>query len=484
MTDQMPPDGPASPGRARLRTNAIAYPGLVFVVIAITAPLTTMSSNYSLSLVLGAGPGTFGLTLLLTGVLALFAAGYIAISKHVVNAGSGYAFVAYGLGRPAGAATAMALFIAYNLAAAAMTAGAGYFAVVFGQQYLSLDLPWWCYGGLVLAGVAWCGYRGLVDTKRVFAVISCVGFTILVALCVAVVVQRPTAPTLGLGDDALSPAAIGFTMAMIAVSFAGFETTASYGEETGDGGRSIGPAIYTALAALCAIYLFSTWSLVAAFEDLGAAAGADPGMLVPLAADTYLGSWSGPVISGTAVLSFGAGAVAWHNAAVRYMFAFGRSGLLPRAFVRTDGRGIPVVAVTAQVALVLAVLAPFALAGYEPLTELFPAIAGINTVAYVSGLIMLSLSVLAASLRGRLGDTSALVGRVAPVLAITCFVAVLWFVLTNYGLIVGSEASVVRFAPAVLVVGAVVAAALERRQAALGRAPASLSVSVDPAPSS
>ncbi|MBB4660571.1 APC family permease [Conexibacter arvalis] len=465
MDDVNPSVGGALPRAPRrtLMQNAIAYPGMVFMIVAITAPLTTIASSYSLSLGFGVGPGTIALTIAMAAVLAIFAAGYVAISRHVVNAGASYAFVAYGLGRRVGAATAMVLFIAYNLAAASMTAGAGYFAVLFGQQYLSLDLPWWVYAGGVWAVVAACGFRGLLDTKRVIAVLSCVGFAILLAVGIAVLVQdHPTTPSVGVGTWP-STGAIAFTLAMIAVSFAGFESVASYGEETGQN-RNIARAIYTALAVLCLIYVFSTWSLIAAFDDVQAVAGADPGLVLPLAAETYLGSWAGPLIAGSAVLSFAAGAVAWHNAAVRYMFAFGRSGLLPTGLSRVNQRGVPVVAVATQAVVIVAVIAPFAIAGFDPLTGLFPAVAGVNTVAYVFGLMMLSVSVFASSVRGRLGDASYFVGRVAPVVSTICFLVILGCIVANYDSIVGSDSLVIKLAPAILVVGAVAAAWAERRR--------------------
>lgn len=464
MSNESSPQGEGE-GRVQRRTlttNAIAYPGLVFMIIAITAPLTTMASNYSLSLGFGVGPATIGLTLVLAAVLVVFAAGYVAISRHVVNAGASYAFVAYGLGRRAGASTAMVLFIAYNLAAASMTAGAGYFATQLFQEHLSITVPWWACAAGVWIVVAGCGYGGLVNTKRVIAVLSCFGFALLVALGVAVAVQdHPTTPSLGFGGS-MSTEAIAFTLAMIAISFAGFESVTSYGEETGRG-RNVSRAIYTSLGVLCVVYMFSTWSLVAAFDDVAAVAGHDPGLVLPLAAEKYLGGWAGPVVSGAAVLSFAAGAVAWHSASVRYMFAFGRSGLLPRGLSRVTPRGVPINAVTTQVVLIAVILAPFAIAGFDPLTGLFPAVAGINTIAYVSGLIMLSVSVFASSMRGRLGDTSILVGRVAPVVSIACFLAILAAIVLNYGSIVGSDSAIIKFAPAILVVGAVVAARFEGR---------------------
>src|SRR2546425_8098942 len=48
-------------------------------------------------------------------VLGLFSVGYVAMSRHITNAGAFYAFVARGLGRPTGVAAALVALVSYNL---------------------------------------------------------------------------------------------------------------------------------------------------------------------------------------------------------------------------------------------------------------------------------------------------------------------------------------------------------------------------------
>lgn len=86
----------------------------------------------------------------------------------------------------------------------------------------------------------------------------------------------------------------------------------------------------------------------------------------------------------------------------------------------------------------------------------------------MTGLVLISASVLASSVRGKLGDTSIVVGRVAPVLAIACFIVILWYIVSNYGMIVGSDSPVVNFAPIILIIGGVAAAVVESRNVARG----------------
>ena len=90
-----------APGLGKRR---LGVPSLVFMIIAASAPLTVVAggvtSNYAVTGVLGI-PLSF---IVLGIVLLVFAVGYTAMSQHVQNAGAFYAYVARGLGKPAGSA--------------------------------------------------------------------------------------------------------------------------------------------------------------------------------------------------------------------------------------------------------------------------------------------------------------------------------------------------------------------------------------------
>src|SRR5699024_12427131 len=47
-------------------------------------------------------------------VLLLFSVGYVTMSRHVTNAGAFYAYIARGIGRPAGVGGAWIALLAYN----------------------------------------------------------------------------------------------------------------------------------------------------------------------------------------------------------------------------------------------------------------------------------------------------------------------------------------------------------------------------------
>ena len=79
---------------------------IVFFVLAGVSPIGAMVAIFGLSVALGNGagvPGTYAIACL---VLALFAVGYVRMSRRITNVGGFYTYARLGLGRRAGGATA------------------------------------------------------------------------------------------------------------------------------------------------------------------------------------------------------------------------------------------------------------------------------------------------------------------------------------------------------------------------------------------
>ncbi|GAA1380552.1 APC family permease [Pseudonocardia kongjuensis] len=451
----------------RLKAGVVGVPAMVFMVVAATAPLTAMSSNIALSLGMGAGPAVV-LVMVLTGaLLAVFAAGYLVLARYVTSAGAYQAFVAFGLGRRAGGSVAFVATLAYTLAAGGMVAATGYFTGLAVSALTGIDLPWWLYAIGALLLTAALGVRGVEIAQRVTTAVSVLQFGIIALLAVAVLVQRPEG---WLNAGTLSPTAalgpgLALTLVFCLLSFAGFEATAAYGEETHAPGRSITVATYAALGLLLGVFVLGTWTLVAAFDDVRTSAADDPGALVLTAADRYLGPWSGPLLGVLIAISFLAAAVAFHNLAIRYLFTLGRDGMLPTALARTHGRyqtpyvGCMVVTVAAVV-----MLTPFVVAGADPLVNLFPAVSGITSISLIGLMTGCCVSVVVARLRGTVTG-SAWSTLVAPVMAGAGLLGILVVIASNYAEVTGSDSPVIAAMPlVVLVAGLAGAVAAGRRE--------------------
>ncbi|PKW16360.1 APC family permease [Saccharopolyspora spinosa] len=463
MTQRGNNDGSSS--GAQLKANSVGIFGMVFMVMAVTAPLTAMASNISLSLAFGVGAGTVGVIVLVTLILLVFSAGYVALSRHVVDAGAYFAYISRGLGPAAGTASAIIATIAYNAAAAAMATAVGYFGNVALSTYLGVDLPWYALTALVLAVTWLIGFLGVSAATGVNAWVSVSEFLLLLVLVVAVLVRRPAGFSLDVfAPHSVSGGNIGLAMVFVLLCFGGYEAAAIYGEEARAARKNVARATYTALVLLAFVFLAATWAVVAAVDDVVGAARKDPGVLVIDIANTYLGNWVGPVLTLMITFSFFAAAISFHNMAARYMFSLGRVGLLPGALSRVHSRrGTPVVAGTTQMLISVAVVAPFAIIGADPLVNLFPAVSGITSLAMIYLLSACCASVVRAAKLGRITGSawSVLVAPVVSGLALVgCGVLILW----NYGEVTGSDSVVINLLPSVLVVGAVYGVLAHRRR--------------------
>src|SRR3954470_23731505 len=122
--------------RDRLGTLSVVY-----FVLSGVAPLTVAA---------GVVPTAFvvtGLTpipvafLAVAAVLGVWAVGYVTMARYVTNAGAFSAFLARGLGRPAGVAAAFVAVLAYNLLQVGLYGVFGPFIAARGPA----GVPWWAY---------------------------------------------------------------------------------------------------------------------------------------------------------------------------------------------------------------------------------------------------------------------------------------------------------------------------------------------------
>lgn len=462
-TPEMPgPDG--VPPSGALKQGAIGVVGGAIMAIAAISPLTTLGSNLAMSLVLGVGPATVLVIVLIMAVFLFFTAGYVVLGRYVVDSGAYAAYVAHGLGSTAGSAIAVIATIGYNLAVVAFSGVAGYF-LDNAFEPLGVELPWWIYSLLVLVLIGTLGYLGVGMASKVTSLICGLQFLLLGAFVVAVVVRNPT----GFRLDVFSPAgltggAFGLSVVFVLLSLASFETAAAYGEEMRDPHRTVPKATYLTLFLLSAVFIVGTWAVVAAADgDPAAVAQSDPGDLIPTLFGTYLGEWAGMALNLMIAVSIIGAAIAFHNLATRYMFSSARAGLLHAGLSRTHPRRkTPHVAVITQLAITVGFLAPFVATGADPMLGLLPAIAGYNSLSMIVKMGTCSLSVVVASSRGRVTG-SLYATRIAPVLATVGFLAAGALILVYYAEVTESDSAWINGMPLILVACAVYGALRQRQ---------------------
>ena len=85
-----------------LKKGRLGVFGIVFFVVAASAPLVGMTGAVPVAMLLGNGPATPGAYLAVGITLLIFSVGYAAMSQHVTNAGAFFAYVGKGLGAAPG----------------------------------------------------------------------------------------------------------------------------------------------------------------------------------------------------------------------------------------------------------------------------------------------------------------------------------------------------------------------------------------------
>lgn len=99
--------------------------------------------------------------------------------------------------------------------------------------------------------------------------------------------------------------------------------------------------------------------------------------------------------------------IAFHNAIARYVFALGRERALPAVFARTSRRsGAPVAGSLAQSGAALVVIVLWAVAGLDPVRQLFVAVGSFGGFGTLTLLVITSVAVIVFFAGGRASRAS------------------------------------------------------------------------------
>jgi amino acid transporter len=364
---------PSAVSRALAR-DRLGVPAVLFFVLAGVAPLTVAAG------VIPTAYATTGLTgipaafLLVAIILAVWATGYVAMTRHITNAGAFYAFISRGLGRPAGVAAALVALLAYTFLQVSLYGMLGPSAQAQAAAHLGIHAAWWAWALAAWAIVTVLGLARVDITGKVLGVLLSAEVIVIVTETIWGLI-RPAGGHLTFST--LSPAALGSAgfgtfgvLAVVAVlGFVGFEQAPVLAEEARNPRRTIPVATYVALGVIAVVYAGASWAMAAhaGTAHVVAAAGAEgPGLLFGMGA-----GWLSQTAQLLFLTSLFAAALAFHNAVWRYIFALGRENVLPAALGRTGGNNIPRAASLAQSGTGLAVIAGYALAHADPMTALF-----------------------------------------------------------------------------------------------------------------
>jgi amino acid transporter len=457
-------------GENQLRKNSLGVGAVTFLVVSAAAPLTAVAGGVPLSMLLGNGPGIPLAFLLVTLILILFSVGYVAMARHIRNAGAFYAYTAQGLGGLMGGAAALIAILAYNCMQIGVfgmfgAATSGFFADQFG-----INLPWWVWTMIGIAVVAVLGYRRVDLSAKILTVLVICEYLVVLVIDAAILIKggdgglslRPFTPTAFMSG---APA-IGILFCFAA--FIGFEATTIYSEEARDPHTTVPRATYISVLIIGLFYMLTSWLMVngSGFDKLVPELQGlkDPTTFLFGLAERYVGHWITVVMSVLFITSLFAGVLAFHNGVARYMYVAGREGLLPKSVgVTHPVFQSPHVGSIIQTVIAVLVVALFAYTGQDPILALFSWLTNVATLAIILLMAFTAFSIVVFFGRNPSLENNALVTKVLPIVTGVILAVLVVYIAINFGSIAGANGVLAVFLPALVLIFGVIGLLLAAR---------------------
>ncbi|WP_232791352.1 APC family permease [Streptomyces capitiformicae] len=423
--------------------------GILFFVLSAQAPLTGIVGTLPVPLGLGNGGGAPAAYLVVGAVIAVFAVGFITMSRHVTDAGAFYAYVSRGLGRTVGVGASQCALLCYGATQAGMYGLYGVVVKDLFQQHLSLDLPWWVWAVGTMLVVQVLGSLNIELGAKLLAVLVVAESSLLVAFAIHEFVTGGGPQGLNLADSfapsAFFAGAPGVALTFAIASMIGFESAAIYSEEAKDPARTVPRATYLSVVVISVFFSFVSWMVVShhgADNVAGAARaalqnGESTAVVLAPVTDT-LGPWATDTMAVLLASSLLAGILAFHNAINRYLHSLGGTGVLSTRLSHTNRHGAPHIAGLVQTALAFCMVVPFALAGADPVVTLLTWGGGVAVLSLLVLYILMSLSIVVFFRRTRL-DTRPWHTLIAPSVSVLLLLGVMVMAIANFSTLISAS---------------------------------------------
>ena len=462
----------------RLKPNSLGVLGILFFVLSAQAPLTGIAGAVPIAIAIGNGAGAPAAYLAAGVIVLLFSVGFVAMGRHVVDAGAFYTYIGKGLGRSAGSGSAAVALFSYCAVQACMYGLYGSIMSGLVEHHTGAHVAWWVWALVTMVIVQVLGASGIEMGAKILAVFVLAEFSVLIVFALVTLVQGGGPEGLGL-TDSFSPSvalqgAPGVALMFAVASMFGFEATAIYGEEAREPRKTVPRATYLAVVVITGFFAFTSWMLISAHGASQATAEAGKALesgdaaafvFAPIAAQ--FGGWVNDVLPILLATSLFAGLLAFHNSANRYLFSLGREGLLPQGLTAINRRHSPWVAGTVQTVIAVLLVVPFAVLGKDPVLTLFSWFSGVAVLGIMLLYFLTSVSVIVYFRRSG-ADTRLWNTLIAPVLGALGIAGAIWLIIANFTTLIGGDRTTALWlqatVPVVLILG-VVAARLTRPRA-------------------
>lgn len=440
-----------------LARGRLGVPSISALVVSAVAPISVLAAGIPVIFAIqgAATPAMF----IITGIIyALFVVGYVAMSRHMVNAGGFVAYIDRAFGKRAASAMAYVTVLFYFASIIAFYAISGAVAA----QVLGIpdSYQWVTFGFLII--VAALGLLGVQLNARLLLILLSIEIVSIIIFDIALLVQGgPDGYTFaGFSPSAVFTGGFGVALLLAMVCYSGLEATVVFSEEARNPRRTIPRSVYVSLVVVVVLYAVSSWLMTVHVGVSAAAIAPDQiGSFFFEVAGSALGEGFATFLGYLVIASFFALFIGFQNLITRYIFALGRAGALPPQLGKTVGKGNPIVASLVVSIVIAIVLGIFTFGGADPFTVTYAWLVGLGTVGLLISLCAVSLAIVVFFARTKL-ERNPWTTVIAPLLAAAALLAVLIIAITNYE-ILGSAPESARLLlwliPAAAIVGWIVA---------------------------
>ncbi|NWO17032.1 MAG: APC family permease [Corynebacterium sp.] len=448
-----------------LRANRLGALAIAFFVIAAAAPIAAVAGA-SPVLFSAVGAATPLIYLFAALLIALFSIGYLRMAEEVSSAAGFVAYIAKGLGSRIAAGAAGIVLITYLSLQSGLWAQFGTFAQHLFTSLLGIEVPVYALIVIALALTTFLTMLGVDSSLKVLGVII-LGETLVILILVVSLIANYSFGIFSFraftAETIFGPG-LGIALLFAFTCFTSFEATVVFSEEAINPRRTIPRALYLVIAFVGTFYGVSTWAISGAIgnDQIQAAASANPsGIIFDLAA-TSAGNWLSIAIQILVVTSFIAMLLGLSNMFARYLYALGRSRILPQFLSSTNAKGAPANAAFSNGVLVLLIVSTFLAFGADPIEIIYSWLVALGTAGFVLILILASIAIVVYFARKN-ADGNPVATKIAPAVSCLAFLSIGYLTITNYDALLGGAGGIAKWLLLLLPVSFLIGLSLSTR---------------------
>ncbi len=348
--------------KTSLKKDNLTIIETVALSVAVIAPTAAMSLNIAMmaSTADYSAPLVF---LFSTIVVALVAYSIIEFNKHIASSGSLYSFTKASLGKRMGFMSGWALLLAYIALGAGCLAGFGSFFGGF-LAIFGIKIPWIVISLVFAVPMILLGTIDAKICNRIMLTFE--GISIFLILIITVVILAKVGLTKGFSlvpfqTKGIGLGAIASTSVFGFLSFIGFESASSLGEETKNPKKFIPIAIFSGVVVTGIFYVLCSYSQVIGFGLDAKSLKALTASSAPLTdlASRYLSKDYGTILMFSASLSFFSCTLGSATAGARMFFTMSRDKLMAKPLSKVHSKyNTPYIALIAVILLMIVIITP------------------------------------------------------------------------------------------------------------------------------